>query len=169
MQRHLFKLIIFSFCFFFVAELFAQSNGSIGGIITDTKFKEPLTGATVKIVGRQTGTVADLDGVFEINDLKPGNYQLLIKYISYKDVELEVAVEPQKKTVLNVEMSDESQNLQGVVIVAVMKQNTDIALLNSVKRSLLVQSGISAQQISKTQDSDASAVIRRIPGISLID
>lgn len=37
------------------------------------------------------------------------------------------------------------------------------------KRSLLVQTGVSAQQIARTQDKDASEVIRRVPGISIID
>ena len=169
MQRYLSKIILLFFCFCSVVNIHAQSYGSIGGIITDSKTGEPLTGATIQIANTQFGTITDLDGIFDIKDLNPGSYNLTIRYISYQDVTLDINVEPQKKTVVNVEMSDATQNLQGVVVIALMKQNTDIALLSSVKKSLLLQSGISAQQISKTQDSDASAVIRRIPGISLID
>ena len=32
-----------------------------------------------------------------------------------------------------------------------------------------MQTGVSAQQITKTQDKDASEVIRRVPGISIIE
>ncbi|MEG1617494.1 MAG: TonB-dependent receptor [Bacteroidales bacterium] len=152
------------------AVLLGQNQGSIAGTILDQKFKEPLTGATIQIEGSSVGTVADLDGIFEIPSLSPGKYNLIIKYISYKDVRLEsIQVEANKKTVIGVEMTDQSQELQGVVVVALMKQNTEVALLNSVKKALLVQSGVSAQQISKSQDSDASAVMKRIPGVSLID
>ena len=43
------------------------------------------------------------------------------------------------------------------------------ALVSVQRQSLVVQNGVSAQQISKTQDKDASEVIRRVPGISIID
>ena len=33
----------------------------------------------------------------------------------------------------------------------------------------IMQTGASAQQITKTQDKDASEVIRRVPGISMIE
>ena len=173
MQR-CFNRIIFLVTLFLTCSALAMANtgtpGSIAGIITDQKLKEPLMGATVQIEGSSTGTVADLDGVFELSNLIPGKYRLVIKYISYKTVTLdEVTVAPGKKTVLEIEMADESQALQGVVVMALMKQNTDVALLSSVKKSVLVQTGVSAQQITKNQDSDASGVIRRIPGISIID
>ena len=42
-------------------------------------------------------------------------------------------------------------------------------MIAAQRTSLVVQSGISAQQMKRTQDSDASEVIRRIPGISIID
>lgn len=173
MQR-CFTRIIFLITLFLTSTALATANskvtGSIAGIITDQKLKEPLMGATVQIEGSATGTVADLDGVFELPGLSPGKYKVIVKYISYKTVTLdEVLVEAGKKTVVEVGMSDESQALQGVVVMALMKQNTDVALLNTVKKSLLVQTGVSAQQITKNQDSDASGVIRRIPGISIID
>ena len=49
------------------------------------------------------------------------------------------------------------------------KLGTETAVLNTVRKSLPVVSGISAQQISKTQDSDAAEVLRRIPGITIVD
>ena len=173
MQRCFNRIFVFILSILsFSASLMAESNrtGIIAGVIIDQKLKEPLMGATVQVEGTAIGTVADLDGVFELPALAPGNYKLTIKYISYQTVTLDpVLVEPGKKTVLEVEMTDASQALQGVVVMALMKQNTDVALLSSVKKSMLVQTGVSAQQITKNQDSDASGVIRRIPGISIID
>ncbi|MEG1586908.1 MAG: TonB-dependent receptor, partial [Bacteroidales bacterium] len=173
MQRCFNRIIILVFLLIsFAAYAVAQTNatGIISGMITDQKLKEPLTGATIQIEGTSLGTIADLDGLFELPNLSPGHYKLVVKYISYKTVILEdVVVESGKKTVLQVEMTDESQSLQGVVVMALMKQNTDVALLSTVKKSILVQTGVSAQQITKNQDSDASGVIRRIPGISIID
>ncbi|MDO5570009.1 MAG: TonB-dependent receptor [Bacteroidales bacterium] len=143
--------------------------GSIAGVINDNKYKEPITGATIQILNTNIGVVSDLDGVFELPNLAPRKYKLLIKYISYKDVLLDLDVKEDKKSVVNIEMVEESRSLQSLVVIALMKQNTDVALLSTVKNASVVQTGISAQQIKKTQDSDASGVMKRLPGISLID
>ena len=66
-------------------------------------------------------------------------------------------------------MADESLSLDGVVVIATQKLNNEMSLLKSVRDGLVIQTGVSSQQITKTQDSDASAVIRRIPGVSLIE
>lgn len=151
--------------------VFADNNtGSISGTVTDKATKEPLIGATVQIEGSGIGVVTDLDGLFVIQDVKPGTYQVSIKYISYTTINLDnVKVAPGQKTILTAEMSEANLALEGVVVVAQAKQNTDLAMLKATKASLLVQSSISSQQITRTQDRDASEVIRRIPGISIID
>ncbi len=74
-----------------------------------------------------------------------------------------------QSAVLNIDMVTEGLELQSVVIVGQRKQNTDLAMLQATKTSLLVQSGISSQQITRTQDRDAAEVIRRVPGISLTE
>lgn len=146
------------------------SAGTIKGNIKDKASKEPLMGATVQIENSTVGAVADLDGNFELPQMKSGSYSLLIKYISYKTVRLtEVKVENTNVTEVTVDMVPEELTLGDVTIVAQAKKNTEAALLTSTKNSLLVQSGVSAQQITKTQDKDASEVIRRVPGISIID
>lgn len=70
---------------------------------------------------------------------------------------------------MNIELSDANLQLQNVVVVAQRKLGTEMAVLNTVRKSLPVVNGISAQQISKTQDSDAAEVLRRIPGITIVD
>lgn len=151
------------------SEIMNSQKGSIKGIIIDQKTKEPLTGATVQIDGTTTGTVADLDGNFILESLSPGRYKLLVKYIAYKDAVIETSVTVSKSTFINIEMADESLSLDGVVVIATQKLNNEMSLLKSVRDGLVIQTGVSSQQITKTQDSDASAVIRRIPGVSLIE
>lgn len=147
-----------------------NTTGSITGTVTDKTTKEPLIGATIQIEGTSIGVVTDVDGNFLIPELKPGSYKVSIKYISYTNIHLDnITVSPGKKTVLTVEMTEANLALEGVVVVAQAKQNTDLAMLKATKASLLVQSSISSQQITRTQDRDASEVIRRIPGISVID
>lgn len=143
--------------------------GNIKGTIKDKVSKEALIGATIQIVNSTGGTVADIDGNFELTNVSSGTYTLEIKYVSYKTVLLHGVKVSGNQPDLTIEMESESQALGDVTVVAQAKKNTEVALLTSTKNSLLVQSGVSAQQISKTQDKDASEVIRRVPGISIID
>lgn len=145
-------------------------RGSVNGVITDKKTKEPLMGATVQLDNSPYGTAANLNGEYSIDNIKPGIYTITVRYISYKTVTLNnIKVEKGKKILLDIEMEDASLDLQGVVVMAQRRLNTDLSVLNTVKNSLPVMSGISHQQISKTQDSDASEVLRRIPGITIVD
>lgn len=56
-----------------------------------------------------------------------------------------------------------------VRVTGVRKRNTEAAMISALKTSDLVTSNISAQEIKKTQDNNAGEVIRRIPGVSIID
>lgn len=60
-------------------------------------------------------------------------------------------------------------SLMELVVTVVSRKDTESAMIQEERKSDVVQSGVSAQQIAKTQDKDASEVIRRVPGISIID
>ncbi len=138
--------------------------------MTDAKFKEPLIGATVSIEGTTIGAITDIDGNFRIEKVQPGKYTLVASYVSYKTQTIkDVVVIAHQEAVVRIELSDADLQLQNVVVVAQRKLGTETAVLNTVRKSLPVVSGISAQQISKTQDSDAAEVLRRIPGITIVD
>lgn len=159
---------VFFLILFFTLSAMAAFAGTIKGTITDKQTKEPLTGATVQIAGTSQGTIADVDGNYVL-EVKNGTYTLDIRYVGYKDMkttDIKVGKEPVS---LNFEMESDAQALGEVSVTATAKKNNEMALIQDQKRSLLVQSGVSAQQIAKTQDKDASEVIKRVPGISIID
>jgi outer membrane receptor protein involved in Fe transport len=59
--------------------------------------------------------------------------------------------------------------LSGVQVVATRRTNTELSMLKSTKMAQLVVSGISSQQIAKTLDRDAGEVIKRVPGVTIMD
>lgn len=145
-------------------------TGVICGNVSDAKLNEPLIGASVVISGTTTGVVTDLDGNFRIENVTPGTYAVSVSYVSYQtQVIPSVKVVARQEAVVNVKLSDADLQLQNVVVVAQRKLGTEMAVLNTVRNSLPVMNGISSQQIAKTQDSDAAEVLRRIPGITIID
>jgi TonB-dependent receptor len=56
-----------------------------------------------------------------------------------------------------------------VVVTGTRRTDTELSLLMNNKLSVLTVNGISSQQIAKSQDKDASEVIRRVPGVSIRD
>lgn len=167
--KRLKRLGLFWMGVFLSFSLWAQT-GVICGTVTDAKMKEPLIGASVVIEGTTVGAITDIDGNFRIENVRPGTYTVAASYVSYQTQTVkDVPVVARQEAVLNIELSDANLQLQNVVVVAQRKLGTEMAVLNTVRKSLPVVNGISAQQISKTQDSDAAEVLRRIPGITIVD
>lgn len=159
---------VFFLILFLTLSTMAAFAGTIKGTIADKQTKEPLTGATVQIAGTSQGTIADVDGNYTL-DVKNGTYTLYIRYVGYKDAQT-ASIKVGKETVtLNFELESDAQALGEVSVTATAKKNNEMALIQEQKRSLVVQTGVSAQQIAKTQDKDASEVIKRVPGVSIID
>ena len=143
--------------------------GTVKGTIKDKQDNGPLAGAVVMISGSNIGAAADLDGNYEL-ELPAGTYTIVARYIGYTAVAVESVTIPEDGEVrLDFLLEADSQMLGGGTVTAVMRRNTEIAQVQEQKRSYVVQTGVSAQQISRTQDKDASEVIRRVPGVSIID
>lgn len=150
-----------------VINLMGQT-GSIEGVVSDKKTGETLVGATIVITGTTIGTTTDLDGKFVLGNLAPGLYNISVNFISYqRQTFSSVMVAPGKPTMLNVTLDEVSQKIDEVVVSGTKKTRTEVSMIASIKNSQLVVSGISSQQIAKSQDKDASEVVRRIPGISI--
>ena len=159
------RLLTFTlFCFLAYVSAAAIN---IKGRVTDKSTKEPLIGATVMIEGTTHGVTTDWDGYFEIES-EENTCILKIQYVSYATVTIKVTAETAGEE-LAIELEPEQLELQEVMVTAQARRNTEASLINAARQSLVVQSGVSAQQIKKTQDSNASEVIKRVPGISLID
>lgn len=148
---------------------FAQT-GTIRGSVKDAKTKEALIGCTVRIDGTTTGAVTDIEGNFTIANVPAATHKLIISYVSYKNSEIpNVRVESGNTTVIDTELEEEGKNLQEVVVRAGRSTNTEVAVITEIKQLKPIAVGISAQQIQKSQDRDAAAAIRRVPGVSLVD
>jgi len=144
-------------------------TGVIKGTVTDANTKETLIGATVALQGTTNGAITDFDGNFRIEKVTAGSYNLVISYISYDNQIVRVEVTNGNESAINVELKPASVDIEEVQVVAKRRDNTEDSMLSSLKAGSLIVSGITAQQISKSQDKDAAEVIRRVPGVSIRD
>ena len=97
-----FSVVAF-FCLLCVLPALA-ANIKIKGAVKDKLSKEPLIGATIRLLGTQAGAVTDMEGNFELNSMGvlEGMYDIEIKYVGYKtEVRRKVRVENGKLVILN--------------------------------------------------------------------
>lgn len=151
------------------ATMMPVEAGVLKGTVYDSTTKEPLIGASVMVEKKATGTSTDIDGNYELK-LPAGVYNLSVKYIGYRDTVLTQRVPSGNEAVVfDIMLRPDAATLSEVTITAEARHDTDTAVAEETKNSEVVQTGVSARQIEKTQDKDASEVIRRVPGISIID
>ncbi|WP_345239617.1 TonB-dependent receptor [Nibrella saemangeumensis] len=166
------KKNVLSLCLILLTLTSFAQTGSIKGTIKDAKTNEVIIGATVQLVGTNPpiGSVTDIEGNFDIKKVPAGVHQLQLSYVSYATKTIaNVRVEADKTTLINSALDEDNKTLQEVVIRAQKTTNTEVAVITEIKQVQQIAVGISAQQIQRTQDRDASAVIRRVPGISITD
>ena len=130
-----FSVVAF-FCLLCVLPALA-ANIKIKGAVKDKLSKEPLIGATIRLLGTQAGAVTDMNGNFELNGVGvlEGMYDIEIKYLGYKtEVRRKVRVENGNLVILNLEMETDAQELSDVVVVAKKnRENENMALLEQQK------------------------------------
>lgn len=143
-----------------------SQTGKISGLVIDKNTQENLIGVNITIDGTTLGATSDIDGKYEITNLAGGTYKLIFSYIGYADKSVEnVTVRDNETTSLNVNLDVAANELTEVQVVDFKKTNSETAVLLEMKNANQIASGISSQQISKTNDRDAAQVVKRIPGV----
>ncbi|HRD80823.1 MAG: outer membrane beta-barrel protein [Saprospiraceae bacterium] len=164
--RLLFILLMLSTTAFSQANLF----GTLSGVILDKSSKETIIGANIMVVGTEFGTATDFDGFFAINNVPAGKYTVQISYIGYENITIsDVEVKAGENFKLDVVMSSGSLVLEEITVTEYRKTNTVQAVLLEVKQAKQVVSGVSSQQITRSQDNNAAQVMARIPGVTIVD
>lgn len=147
-------------------------NIKIKGAVKDKLSKEPLIGATIRLLGTQAGAVTDMEGNFELNSMGvlEGMYDIEIKYVGYKtEVRRKVRVENGKLVILNLELETDAQELADVVVVAKKnRENENMLLLEQQKAVIAVQS-VGVRELSRKGVSDAEGAVTKVAGVSKQD
>jgi outer membrane receptor for ferrienterochelin and colicin len=166
MNKSFFSMVIL----FLVTISLAAQTGIIEGTIKDKKTGETLVGASVTVKGTTTGTITNLNGEFRLLNILPGSLDLQISYISYIPVIIEnIKVARGQSVNVDVELDAASVEIDEVEITARRVTHTEVSILTTLRTSQVVVSGVSSQQIGRSQDSDAAEVARRVPGVTIVD
>lgn len=169
MQQFYLRIFSVSLSWFFCVYLYGQTGTLVGSVI-DGETKELLIGATVRVPQANTGAQSDFNGFYTVRNLEPGNYTCVVSYLGYEDVTItDIEIKPGQNTTLDIVLSTNSLVMNEVTIVEYRKTNTVSAVLLEVRQAKQVVSGVSSQQIQKSQDNNAAQVLQRVPGITIAE
>ena len=159
---------IFFLILFLALSVMTVMAGTIKGSITDKQTREPLTGATVQIVGTTQGAIADMDGNYSLN-VTNGIYTLSIKYVGYKDIVVNNVKTGKADVILNFELESDAQALGEVSVVARKNLEGERALQMERRKATLAIENIGSKEMSIKGISNVEEGVKKITGISIAD
>jgi hypothetical protein len=140
----------------------AQQTGNLRGFVTDSTNGEALVFCNVFLKEINAGASTNERGLYLIKSIPSGKeYEVTVSYVGYKTKTLNVFIEPEAITQLDVKLSPLSIELQTIEKVAekIIRENkTDISLERiSVKELEILPKGV---------ETDIFRTLQYIPGVS---
>ncbi|MEI8204012.1 MAG: TonB-dependent receptor, partial [Bacteroidota bacterium] len=133
----------------------------IKGKISNSINNEAIPFASVLIQGTNTGVTSDIDGKYELKNLNPGVYNIMVSMIGFeKKSEMEVMVTNSKPTVINFQLKETYQQLKEVEVKTspfIKKEESPLSL-----RSI----GVTEISRDPGGNRDISKVIQTLPGVT---
>ena len=127
------SITLLALCTLLSAFLFAQT-GIVAGKIIDKSNGEGLVGAAVLIEKTTQGVVTDIEGNFSL-DIAPGDYTLVVSFISYETVKIPVTIKAKEVTSVSYALVEAKAMLEMVVITAKPERSTSVAMMIERKKS----------------------------------
>ncbi len=145
--------------FFYMATyiVLAQDARIIGTVSVGDN--EEVIGLTVFLEGTDKGDITDASGLFEINGVAPGTYQLVVSGLGYKRSISEVSLGPGETL------------KKEIVLVINAEELGEVTIHGKTESRQLQEQGYSVKVIEakahKNLSSDLNGIIRRTPGINI--
>jgi hypothetical protein len=150
----------FTACLLTWSDVWAQ-QGKITGKVKDALTGEGIPFANVVITGTTRGTTTNEQGIYALEKLERGFYNLTVSYLGYKTKTFfEIQVSDVRMALLDVEMETDSRSLQAVEVQSSAFSRTEESPLS------LRNIGVAEIQRNPGGNRDISKAIQSLPGVS---
>lgn len=153
------KLIIILLTLYAFTVSFSQQTGKLSGKVTDAETGESLPGVNVIIKGTYYGAATNINGIFTINNISVGTYNVDISLIGYKTFEFTgIKIESNKTKQLDVKLEETVLTLEQDVVVigdkplldpeetqskrTISKDEIDALIVENVQNIVTQQAGV---------------------------
>lgn len=149
---------------------FAQTTIKLTGKVTGENNK-PISAASISIVGKKGGTTANVDGFFTLVLEVGKKYEIEVSAVGFATKRVnEIEVKPNQANDIYVVLQVKDSKLTDVVIKSSSSKKESVnALISFQKNTNTVAQVISAEAIRRSPDKNTGEVLKRVPGLSVID
>ncbi len=155
-MKTLIKIVLIVLPFLSIAQ-----TGILKGFVYEKETGEPVIFSNISLKNTSYGASTDINGFFQINNIKPGTYQLVFSYVGYKNITKTVVISANKSTSVKLFAEQESKILESVVVSAERQ-----AQKTQIKASVVT---ISPQQMQKLPsiggEPDFAQYLQVLPGV----
>jgi len=143
---------------------YAQSSGTIEGVITDTQ-NNALPYASVMLKGTNKGAMSDNNGRYVISNVAEGDYTITAEFLGFITFESEISV-IQSKNIKNIQLEAKSTSLNEVLIYGEYTRG-QAKSLNEQKNAGNIRNVVSSEEFSNFPDRNAAETLQRFAGVSI--
>lgn len=136
---------------------FAQNSTVISGYVKDGN--EIIAGASVMLKGTKTGVTSNGQGYYEITNIQPGSYTIIISYLGYLKESKSVTLSKDQKLIVNFSLKKNQQQLHDVDIHGKTKTQ-------EVKESGFAVNAIDTKKFANTT-ADLNQILNRSTGVRI--
>ncbi|HKG05403.1 MAG TPA: carboxypeptidase-like regulatory domain-containing protein [Pedobacter sp.] len=135
----------------------AQTNSGISGYVKDGS--EVISGASIVLKGTKTGTTSNAEGYYELTDVMPGNYALIVSYLGYFSETKSISLKKGQKLNLTFSLKKDLQQLHNVNISGKTKTQ-------DLKESGFAVNAIDTKKFANTT-ADLNQILNRSTGVRI--
>ncbi|RZK58303.1 MAG: TonB-dependent receptor [Pedobacter sp.] len=151
------KIFLTFSLFIFLTSANAQQNSNISGVVSDSS--GVIVGASALLKGKKIGATTDANGYFQINNVKPGNYTLLLSYVGFKTIGKEITIKEGQSLQLDFRLQPNQNDLDLIDI----KGRT---VANELKQSAFTVNAIDLKTFQNTS-ADLNQILNRSTGVKV--
>lgn len=134
MKKLLCGLLLITICFTGFAKDDVHT-GTVRGVVK-TSDDEPISGATIKLIGTNRNTITDGSGKYFFNNLPEGHYTIEASLVGHDQVTQDVDVETNHVSVVNFVLSLSNKDLQDIVVNAQINRSYAVSSDDAAKMPL---------------------------------
>lgn len=105
-----------------IATIASAQTGNIRGFVYDKESGEPVIFCNVFLKGTTIGAATDINGMYNISKVNPGDYTLVVTYIGYDTTEVKISLQKGKIISQNLEIGESSIKLDEVTVSAAREE-----------------------------------------------
>jgi TonB-dependent receptor len=143
-------------------------GANIHGTVFENESKDPLIGANVVLEKTSYIGITDPKGMFEIINVKPGEYNIIVSFIGYVTYKKKIVITKEDDNVRqNFFLAQNTTTLKEVSIVGNYTKGTDQNARATEKNASNVINVVSARTIELSPDITVAQIAQRVSGVTL--